>query len=96
MRPFRQLEQALVAIKEFFVLVFQPSGSRQLTIRQTQQPTRPTQEQPQRKPSQDAIADVQTDEREHLRRRLVEFVRRAVVLTPIQRQVRCHNAATGH
>ena len=96
LRPLRQLEQALVAIKECLVLVFQPAGSRQLTVRQTQQPTRPTQEQPQRKPPHDAIADVQTDEREQFRRRLVEFVRRAVVLAPIQRQVRGHDAAAGH
>jgi hypothetical protein len=74
LRRFRQLEQALVAIEVFLILAFQQPGSRQLTIRQPQQSTRPTQEQAQGKSPQDAITDVQPDKVKQLRRRLVEFL----------------------
>ena len=95
-RVFRQLEQARVAVKVFLVVVFQEAHVRQLAIRQPEQAPRPMQGETQRVSTQNAIADVEADEREQLGGRRVEFVSRAVVAAPIEAEMGGNDAPPRH
>src|SRR4051812_8824593 len=73
MRFFRELKQAPIAEQESFIVELKKSRPCHAAIRITQKSARPAQEERQRKPAHDPVADVEANEVEHLGRGGVEL-----------------------
>src|SRR5262249_31172020 len=92
-RVLWQLEEAGIAVEVFFVMMLQEARARELSIGQSDKTAWGMQRETERIATQDAIANVKTNEREQVGRGGGELTGRAVVAAPVEAEMSGKNAA---